>query len=110
MPEKITAPRELFLHELADALTFEKTIVKMLPKLEKEANDRELAKGFKAHTEQSKKHVQNIEKAFKALGERPTSERCPGIEGIRAEHDEFMRGRPAPAVVDSFLTGAAART
>ncbi len=107
---KITAPRELFLHELGDALTFEKTIVKMLPKLQREAKDRTLANGFQKHLEQSKTHVKNLEKAFKALGARPTSERCPGIEGIKAEHDQFMRSRPTPDIVDSFLTTAAART
>src|SRR5262245_58470796 len=35
----------------------------------------------------------------------------PGIEGIKAEHDEFMKGHdPSQEICDMFLTGAAART
>ena len=109
MATKISEPRDLFLHELGDALTFEKTIEKMLPKLQKEASDEQLATGFERHREQTRRHIQNVEQAFKALGERPKAEKCPGIEGIKAEHDEFVRQGASPQVLDAFLTGAAAR-
>jgi hypothetical protein len=48
-------------------------------------------------------------KAFREMGEKPAAERCAGIEGIKAEHDEFMKQKPAPVVRDLFLTGAGAR-
>lgn len=108
---KISDPRELFLHELGDVLTAEKTIVKMLPKLQKEAKDKQLAQGLEKHLKQTRDHVSNVEKAFKALGERPKPETCPGIEGIRTEHDTFMKqSRPTPEMVDVVLAGAATRT
>ncbi|HJZ61572.1 MAG TPA: DUF892 family protein [Miltoncostaeaceae bacterium] len=45
------------------------------------------------------------------LGEKPKAQKCPGIEGIKAEHDEFMKGHdPSQEICDMFLTGAAART
>ena len=103
-------PRQLFLHELGDALTFERTIVKMLPQLQQEASDRELSQGFQRHIKQSQRHAENIEKAFRQLGEQAQAQPCPGIEGIRAEHDQFMRERPSPDVLDAFLKGAAAKT
>ena len=39
-------------------------------------------------------------------------QRCPGIEGLMKEHDEFMKeNKGAPSrVVDTFLCGAASRT
>ena len=43
---KMSDPRELFLHELGDVLYAEQTLVKALPKLQEEASDEELAKGF----------------------------------------------------------------
>ena len=43
MPEKLTEPRQFLLHELGDALTFERTIMKLLPKFEQEVTDKELA-------------------------------------------------------------------
>ena len=36
---EMTDPRELFLHELGDVLYVEQTLVKTLPKLQKEATD-----------------------------------------------------------------------
>lgn len=103
-------PRELFLHELGDVLYAERTLVKALPKLHEEATDRELAQSFSDHLEQTKQHVTNVEDAFKALDEKPKAEKCPGIDGIKQEHDEFVeKESPSAEVLDSFLTGAGAR-
>jgi ferritin-like metal-binding protein YciE len=108
---KMTDPRELFLHELGDILYAEKVLVKALPKLAKEATDAELRQGFEAHLAETRQHVANIEQAFKALGEKTKAEKCPGIDGIKTEHDEFMSdNKPTPQVCDLFLTGAGART
>ncbi len=109
MPE-MKDPRDLLLHELGDVLYVERTLVKALPKLQKEASDKELAQGFGDHLEETKQHVTNVEQAFEALGEKPKAEKCPGIDGIKQEHDDFVKEEsPSPAVLDSFLTGAGAR-
>jgi ferritin-like metal-binding protein YciE len=108
---KMTDPRELFLHELGDILYAENVLVKALPTLAKEATDAELCQGFEAHLAETRQHVANVEEAFKALGEKAKAEKCPGIDGIKAEHDEFMtENKPTPQVCDLFLTGAGART
>jgi ferritin-like metal-binding protein YciE len=104
-------PRELFLHELGDVLYAERTLVKALPKLQEEASDDELAEGFADHLEQTRQHVKNVEQAFEALGERAKAEKCPGIDGIKQEHDDFVANEsPSQEVLDAFLTGAGART
>jgi ferritin-like metal-binding protein YciE len=104
-------PRALFLHELGDVLYAERTLVKMLPKLQEEASDEELAVGFEEHLDQTRQHVKNVEQAFESLGEKPTAEKCPAIEGIKQEHDDFVANEsPSQDVLDSFLTGAGART
>jgi ferritin-like metal-binding protein YciE len=106
----MTDPRSLFLHELGDVLFAERTLVKALPKLRDEASDKELAQSFAEHLEQTKQHVKNVEKAFDALGKTAKAERCPAIEGIKKEHDEFVESEsPSPEILDSFLTGAGAR-
>jgi ferritin-like metal-binding protein YciE len=103
-------PRDLFLHELGDVLYAERVLVKALPKLQQEATDDELAQAFEDHLEQTKQHVANVVEAFKVLGETPKAEKCPGIEGIKKEHDEFVeKESPSPEVLNAFLTGAAAR-
>jgi ferritin-like metal-binding protein YciE len=102
-------PRELFLHELGDILYAERTLVSTLPKLQEEASDDELRTGFEQHLEETKQHVKNIEQAFEAIGEQPKAEKCPGIEGLKKEHDELLK-QASPSLVDSVDLGAAART
>jgi ferritin-like metal-binding protein YciE len=111
MSTKMSEPRELFLHELGDVLYAERTLVKTLPTLQEEASDEELALGFGKHLDETQRHVKNVELAFEKLGEKPTAEKCPGIEGIKQEHDDFVSKKsPSQDVLDSFLTGAGART
>lgn len=110
MPTKMDEPRELFLHELGDLLFAENTLIKALPKLAKEASDAELQKGFESHLEETKQHAANLKQVFKVIGEPAKAEKCPAIEGITKEHDEFMsEENPSPAVCDMFLTGSGAR-
>ena len=109
MPE-MSEPRELFLHELGDILYAENMLVKTLPKLAKEATDPDLRTGFEMHLEQTRKHVDNVKQVFETLGEKAKAEKCPGIDGITAEHDEFMKEeKPTSDICDLFLTGAGAR-
>jgi ferritin-like metal-binding protein YciE len=103
-------PRELFLHELGDLLYAENVLVKALPKLAEEASDAELQQGFEAHLEETKKHVDNLEQVFETIGEKAKAEKCPAIDGITEEHDEFIsEEKPSPEVRDIFLTGSGAR-
>jgi ferritin-like metal-binding protein YciE len=110
MPE-MTRPRELFMHELRDIYYVEKQLVKTLPTLAREATDAELKRGFQQHLRQTERHVKNLDAVFKALGVRASGEQCPGFDGLKEEHDEFMKEeKPSAAVRDMFLTGAASRT
>lgn len=104
-------PRELFLHELKDVYFAENTLVKALPTMISEASDKELSRGLEKHLAETRQQVKNLDKVFASLGEKAEGERCPGIEGIKAEHDEFMsKEKPSTEICDMFLTGAAART
>jgi ferritin-like metal-binding protein YciE len=109
MPQ-VKTPEQLFKHELQDMYYAEKTLATTLPKLAEEATDSELSRAFTAHQKETEKHVANLEKVFKELGESAQAHPCPGIDGIKKEHDEFMEeNQPSPAMRDAFLTGAAAR-
>ena len=109
MPQ-ISEPRELFVHELGDMLFAERMLEKQLPTLAEEASSGELRRAFERHVKETKDQIRNLERVFEALGERAQAERCPGMEGIKAEHDQFMdEENPSPEIRDLFLTGAAAR-
>ena len=108
---EITTPRELFVHELGDILYVERQLAdEALPKLISEVQDTEFREALESHLKQTRGHVSNVERVFEMLGEEPSAEKCPGIEGIKKEHDEFVANEsPSPEVLDAFLTGAGAR-
>jgi manganese catalase len=110
-PTPMSEPRQLFVTQLADVYYAEKALEKVLPRLAREAKDAQLAAGLAKHLEETRRHAANLEQVFEELGERVQAEPCPGIEGIREEHDKFMAEHdPSAEVRDMFLTGAAART
>ncbi len=76
-----------------------------------ESNDRELSKAFKDHLEETRGQIQNLEQVFKNVGRRAQGEKCPGIDGIKEEHESFMEeNEPTEILSDVFITGSAART
>jgi ferritin-like metal-binding protein YciE len=106
----VTSTKQLFEHELQDMYYAEKTLTKVLPELADEASDRELSRAFTSHLKETEKHVTNLEKVFRTIGKSPQAHPCPGIEGIKKEHDDFMQeNSPSSKMLDAFLTGAAAR-
>ncbi len=106
----VTTPEQLFEHELQDMYYAEKALTKTLPKLAEEATDRELARAFTTHLRETEKHVSNLEKVFRSMEKAPEAHPCPGIDGIKKEHDDFVsENDPSTEMLDAFLTGAAAR-
>jgi ferritin-like metal-binding protein YciE len=105
----MTSPEQLFEHELQDMYYAEKALTKVLPKLAKEASDRELSQAFASHLEETEKHVENLEMVFEQMGKKPEAHPCPGIEGIKKEHDDFVQENASSEMLDAFLTGAASR-
>jgi ferritin-like metal-binding protein YciE len=107
----MTTPQQLFEHELKDIYYAERVIAQMLPKLAQEASNSQLSKAFDQHLKETRGQIENLEQVFSEIGKRAQGEQCPGIEGIKREHDVFMQEEsPASQVKDMFLTGAAART
>lgn len=107
---QVTSPEQLFVHELQDMYYAEKALTKTLPQLAEETSDRELQRAFKTHLKETEKHVLNLEKVFEQMGKSAQAQPCPGIEGIKKEHDEFVKeNRSRGKVLDTFLTGAASR-
>lgn len=107
----IDTPRELMIHELGDLLFAEEMLASNLPKMAEEAADEHLKQDLLDHAEETKGQVENLKEAFQALGETPKAERCPGIEGIKKEHDLFFEENDVnPELVrDLFLIGSGER-
>jgi len=107
MPEE--GLRELYIDELKDLYNAENQLLKALPKMAKAADSDELKQGFEEHLEQTRGHVERLEKIFKALDESPKGKKCVGMEGLIKEGSEVMGDDFEGAVMDAALIGAAQR-
>jgi ferritin-like metal-binding protein YciE len=113
MANKVTDSHDLLVHKLAVLLSTEREIEKMLPTLEREAHDQELKQGFHRHLDETRRHVKNVEEAFKVLGEAPQGTTAPAIAGLKTQHQGFGSAAAddvLPDVLDAVATGSAAAT
>ncbi len=101
--------KELYTDELKDLYHAENQLVKALPKMAKAATSEALRQGFEEHLEQTKEHVQRLERIFNALDESPKGKKCVGMEGLLKEGSEVMEEDFEDAVLDAALIGAAQR-
>ena len=106
MPDQL---KELYIDELKDLYSAENQLVKALPKMAKAASSDELRQGFEKHLEQTRGHVQRLEKIFQALGESPKGKTCKGMQGLIEEGSEATEEDYEDSVMDAALIGAAQR-
>lgn len=106
---KIESLEDLLQDELKDLYSAENQLVKALPKMAKTAQSHELRKAFEDHLEQTKNHVQRLEKACDELGFSPRGKKCVGMEGLIEEGKEVMEiGSKDPASpMEAGMIGAA---
>jgi ferritin-like metal-binding protein YciE len=102
--------RELLKHELGDLLFAEKTILKATKKMAREVSDPAMRERLEAHHGETEGQIQNLERAFEAIGERARAQKCPGILGIVKEHDEFKSDEePSKPMLEAFDLGSGLR-
>ena len=101
--------KELYIDELKDLYSAENQLVKALPKMAKAASSEELREGFEKHLEQTRGHVQRLEKIFQTLGESPKGKTCKGMQGLIGEGSEAAEEDYEGSVMDAALIGAAQR-
>ncbi len=103
----ISTPRDLLVEELKDMHSAETQLLTALPKMAKAASSEELRGAFETHLEQTRVHVQRLEKIGEQLGETMTGEKCKAMAGLVAEGAETIEEDAEPAMHDLALIGAA---
>ena len=105
----LSTPRNLFVHELSDAMSAERIILEMLPRLQKEAQHPEAKQAFREHEAETRQQIKNLEEAFEALGEKPEPTTCQAAEGLRREHEALRGENPSPEVLEMGAIAGAAK-
>ena len=107
----IAQPRDLFVNELKTMLYVEqRQAEEVLPELASEVSDSDFKQSLREHAEQTKRHVENLERAFELLGEEPKPDKSHAVDGLVAQHDKVAKNIEVPQLRDVFDAGAAAKT
>ena len=107
----IAQPRDLFVNELKAMLYMEQKLADdVLPELAKEVSDSDFKESLREHTEETKRHVANVERIFELLGEEPKPDKSHAVDGLVAQHDKVAKNIEVPQLRDVFDAGAAAKT
>ncbi|PTX44724.1 ferritin-like metal-binding protein YciE [Christiangramia gaetbulicola] len=101
--------KELFEHQLKDLYSAESQLIKALPKMAKNANDKKLKDAFEAHLEETKEHKERLNEVCKELGIKPTGETCKAMKGLIEEAEDFLKEDASEEVRDAGLIADAQR-
>jgi ferritin-like metal-binding protein YciE len=109
MAKDVKTMEDLFLEEIRDLLDAEKQITKALPKMARATTSEELKSAFEDHLEQTRGHVERLERIFSAIGAKSGGVKCKGMEGLLKEGDEMVSNTDPGNVRDAGLIAAAQR-
>ncbi len=98
---------DLFVHTLRDIYYAEKQIEKALPKMIDKATSPKLREGFEKHLEETKGHIERVERVFEMHGVKAKQVNCPAIDGILEEAEELAGDVDDKKVLDAALIAAA---
>jgi ferritin-like metal-binding protein YciE len=93
--------------ELVDLLDAENQLTKALPRLARAATSKRLGSAFQKHLKETRGHITRLNQALRALGEKPASKTCEGMQGLLEEGETVMNKTPSGALRDAvMITGA----
>ncbi len=99
--------QDLLIKELSDLYDAEKQIVHALPRMIEAATFPELEQAFGTHLEETKGHVERLERVFEQLDGQPENVTCRGMQGLLAEGEEIIEEAVDEATRDAGLIAAA---
>ncbi|MBC7772003.1 MAG: ferritin-like domain-containing protein [Pyrinomonadaceae bacterium] len=104
---KLESMNDLYLHSLKDMHNAEKQLTKALPKLAKGSDSDELRTAFQEHLEETKVHVERLERIIASLDKKTGGVVCHAMKGLVEEGGEILEAQGDPEVLDAGLIQAA---
>lgn len=82
--------RELLVEQLQDIYWAEKKLAKALDKMAGAATSPRLRDAFDNHRQQTKEHINRLERVFESIDEPVDTSKCPAMAGIIAEATDLI--------------------
>ena len=106
---KIENMEDLFLDEIRDLYDAEKQLVKALPKMADAATSDKLRQAFESHLEETRGHVERLERIFGQLNQKSSGESCDAMKGLIKEGEQMVDHIDESPLRDAGMIGAANR-
>ncbi len=100
---------DVFEEQLGDLYDAEKQLLTALPKMAGAAATPELREAFENHLQETRGHVERLERIFGDLKLPAPTEQCKAMRGLIAEGDEVLQATGDPITKDVALIAAAQR-
>jgi ferritin-like metal-binding protein YciE len=106
---KLTTLPELLKDQLKDLHSAEAQLVKALPKMAKKASAGGLKQAILSHLEETKGHVDRLDRIGELLGVKLGGKKCKAMEGLVEEGSEVLEAEGPGPIIDAALIAAAQR-
>jgi ferritin-like metal-binding protein YciE len=97
--------QDVFEHTLQDVYYAENALTKALPKVADAASNADLKKGLKDHLSETREQIKTLDAVFKAIGKKPSGEKCDAIEGLIKETDGVIEQTKSDKARDIAIIG-----
>ena len=101
--------QDVFVDQVKDLYSAENQIVKALPKMAKSATSPDLKQAFEEHLEQTRTHVERLDRVMDILKVTGKGKKCTGMEGLLEEAKETLEMKGSPAAMDAAIIADAQR-
>lgn len=101
---------DMFVRQLEEMYYVEERLVEVLGDLESDASNDKLRKGFADHREETREHVQRLERAFDELGRDPSRRESRVLEALVEERESFREETTDDELRDLYDVQAGMKT
>lgn len=105
----ISTPDEMFLHEVGDLYDAEHRFLEAQQLMLEQASDPALKSMIKEHIGETEDQIQNIERLYEMMGQKPKRVKCHAAAGLVEEGRKTMEEAQNPALRDCVIAAAQAK-
>jgi ferritin-like metal-binding protein YciE len=106
---ELTSLKDLYVEQLQDLYSAETQLLEALPKMAAAAAHDSLKQGFQTHLEETRGHIERLNRIFSDLGVKSGGHECAAMKGLVKEGDEVVKASGGGAVKDAALIASAQR-
>lgn len=101
--------QDLLVHGLTELYRTEHQLLPALDRMREAASNPDLQALFRTHAEESRSHIDRLERVHRMVGARPSSGKSAAVAGIEEEGQRLLKREADPDVRDASLIATAQR-